>query len=58
MTLREVLTHFVARERALRDYVNNPGGQHVGYTPSISPTTLHRLEQMLRDYPDTEERTT
>lgn len=48
-TLRAMLTHYVRRERALREEAKNPGGQHVGYSPSISPSVLHRLEQMLRD---------
>lgn len=38
---------FVERERGIRDSITK-GGQHVGYTPSISPTVLHRLEDIVR----------
>lgn len=38
---------FVDKERALRDQVDNPGGQHTGYRPSISPSVLKELERIL-----------
>lgn len=46
--LREMLTDFVQRERALRDAAGK-GGQHVGRSPSINPSTLQNLEWMLRN---------
>jgi hypothetical protein len=41
------LFDYVARERALSDDVANPGGQHVGRTPSIAPSTLKTLEELI-----------
>lgn len=46
--LREWLTEFVLRERGLRD-AQGKGGQHVGRSPTISPSVLLELECMLRD---------
>jgi hypothetical protein len=37
---------FVARERALRD-AHGKGGQHVGHSPSISPSVLKELERLV-----------
>lgn len=44
--LESELREFVERERAVRDAISL-GGQHTGYTPSISVTPLVRLEKML-----------
>lgn len=38
---------FVERERGIRDSITK-GGQHVGYVPTISPTVLRRLEDIVR----------
>lgn len=46
-SLRDYLTTFVERERALHD-AKGKGGQSVGRSPSASPSVLRELERMLR----------
>lgn len=51
-TLRDVLTAFVRKERAILE--EKKGGQTVGYSSKVNPSVLKELERMIRDYPDTE----
>lgn len=44
-----LLRTFVERERAIRDGERGKGGQHVGYSPQISPSVLRELEWMLKN---------
>lgn len=46
--LIERLSQFVSRERALIE-ARGKGGQHVGNSPSITPSVLKELERMLQE---------
>lgn len=53
MTLREMLSDFVAKERSL---LQTPrGGMSVGDHPSIVPSVLKQLEWMLKHSDDSEQ---
>ena len=44
------LREFVEREQALHDQ-RSKGGQHVGYSPSVSPSVLKNLKRILNGEP-------
>ena len=53
--LRQSLQDFVDKERFLRDWVNKGRpGMTTGDQPSINPSTLKILENMLRDTKESE----
>ena len=48
ISLRVLLQQFVDREHALLE-ARGKGGQSVGYSPSVSPSVVKVLRDMLRD---------